>query len=235
MIAQIQRQVAAAQQVLAAATAKGSMSQQQVDAALSQLSTLHQNIAAARVDVAETTKTLRAIEEEILDEQADDSEYVLAAKALDKAKDDLNQIVHSYAHLPHQSGKSGDALRFFELAKMSSENRRTMEADSKYRLAKLKMEHAAKVVDGVRQKLFQADAEWVEAAKDLAQAEKDARQNSQQASTVGLGSLGDKQNLRNAQKLAAMAQAIIIQGQARLRSLGATSKSSYSGSSQNKK
>jgi hypothetical protein len=222
-IAQLQQQVAQAKQILADASTKGALSQQQVNAAASKLSGIHQELVDARASAAEARKTLHEIEKEILDEQKEDSEYAIAIKAVAEAKEELNRVVHSYAKLPQEGGRSAEAHRFFELSKMSPEERKALEADAAYLEAKGSVARGAKVIDGIKKGLFEADSQWVEASKDLAAAEQAAHDADRHASTVGVGSLGVRQDARNAQQVAAQAQAIIAQGEAQLRALGASS------------
>lgn len=222
-ISQLQQQVAAAHQILAQANAKGSVSQQQVDAATSQLSQIHQSSVDAHAHLVEARKALHEIEKEILGEQKNNSEYAVAEKAVEEVKGELNRMVHSHAKLQQEDGRSGESQRFLELTQMATKDRHVLEADATFQRAKTQVERAAKIAIGIKHKLFEADPQWVEATNDVADAEKEARDASRHASTVGVGSLGDRQDLRNAQQLASTAQAIIAQGEARLRALGASS------------
>lgn len=223
MIQTIQKQIQAAQRVLAAAQSKGAMSQQQVSQALAELSSLHSNIEAAREDVQAMRQTLRSIEEDILDEQEPDSEYGRAEAALEKAKKELHRVVHSYVHRPDDPDQSTDGALFSDLAQLSNAQRKTLEADRRYHEAKAAQQAAGRDLEHVKQALFEKDSYWVSARKDLTEAENRARDTSQQAAAAGVGSLGERQDLRDAQKVAAMARAVIQRGQARLRALGVKS------------
>jgi hypothetical protein len=79
------------------------------------------------------------------------------------------------------------------------------------------------------------DPQWKAAQQDVLAAQKNARETSQQAETAGLSSLGDRQDLRQAQKIAAQARAVIISGQAKLRALGGKSSGGGSSTSRSKR
>lgn len=228
-IKSIQQQVAAARQVLAAAESQTAMSQAQVNQALSKLSGIRDDLETGHDDAEQAAKTLHEIEAEILAEQQPDSDLGRAQAVVAQAKDDVHREIHRVLRLPNVHEKPGDAARLTDLANLSPVQRKLLENDNGYRSAQDRMREAGRNADQVRQKLLQADSNWVAASQDLAEAKKRSRDESQQAKTAGLSSLGDRRDLRSAQNVAAAARAIIAQGEARLRQLGA--KSSGGGSS----
>lgn len=221
MIKTIQQQVAAAQKVLSAAESQAAMSGDQVKQALSQLSGIRTEIESAHENVAEAATTLREIEAEILAEQKSDSPLELAKKDLRRAQEAVHLTIHAVLDLPNHHEHSGERGRLADLASISSSERATLGDDARYHASLRELNEAARRVKELREALFEGDPEWVAAQRALADAQQRSRESTQQAQTAGLGSLGDRQNLHNAQQIAATARAIIAQGETRLRQLGA--------------
>ncbi len=216
----IQRQVAAARQVLVAAESQGRMSRSKVNQAISKLSKIHIDIENAHQDLQESAKTLHEVEAEIRSEQKPDSDLSRANAAMAKAKDDVNLAIHRVLRLPEDHGASVGDERLKDLAKLSPEQRKTLESDSSYAVARGVMKAAGREAEQIRRKVFRSDPEWVAARRDVVDAEMRSRKGSRQARTTGLGSLGDRQDLRKAKNVAAAARTVIARGEIRIRQLG---------------
>jgi hypothetical protein len=207
LIGKLRQQLSAAQDVLATAQSQGAASQQALDAAASKLSSIRDELEQSRLDANEGQKAMHEIEAEILAEQPADSEYARVKAEVENAKTALNREVRRI-------------LPAADSAKLSETDRQMLEEDAEYRRARLALQSAAKMLDRVRQKLFRADPDWVSAEKDLYAARQEEHEQEQAATTTGVGTLSDKQDLRSAQGLAAAAQAVIAKAEARLRRLG---------------
>lgn len=221
MIQATQQQVAQAQKILSAAESQTAMSQQELATALSQISVLRKEMETARLSVQEATKTLQSIEKEILDEQPPTSDYSRAQAALEKAQRELHEIVHRYVQVPNDADTSDESARYAEIAKMSPEERHLLETDGSYQRALSAMKDALRVRDDERQKLFEQDSQWIAAHRDLLEARKAVREPDRQAKSLGHSTMSDKQQLQQAQMIAAEARAVIMQGELQLRALGA--------------
>jgi hypothetical protein len=207
LIARLRQQLAAAQGVLATAQSQGALSQQALDAAAARLTSIRGELEKSRLDATEAEKTMREVEKEILAEQAADSEYARVKRAVDDAKAALDREIRRI-------------LPGADPAKLSTTDRETLEDDEEYRRARIALKSAAEMLNDVRQELFRADQDWTSAQKDLYAAKQEEHKQEQVATTAGVGSLSDKQDLRSAQGLAAAAQATIAKAEARLRRLG---------------
>jgi hypothetical protein len=220
MIQATQQQVAQAQKILSAAESQTAMSQQELASALAQISALRKEMETARLDMQEATKTLRSIEQEILDEQPPNSDYSRAQAALGKTQRELHEIVHRYVQTPDDGDTSNELARYAEVAKMSPEDRQLLETDGSYQPAMSAMKAALQVRDDERRKLFEQDSQWQAAHRDLLEARKATRQSSREANAIGHSTLSDQQELRQEQAVAAEARAVVLQGELQLRALG---------------
>lgn len=234
-ISAVQKQVAAARQVLAAAESQSAMSQTQVTQAVDKLSEIREAIKSAQAGTQEAANLLQDIEAEIVGEQTPDSELVRAQANLETATQTLHRVMHRVVTLPDDSDKSNDAGRLGDLAKLSPEERDRLEQDPAYQTARDNWKTAARNFKQCRQKLLEADEDWVAARQDLADAKQSVHESEQQSQTAGLGSLGDRQDLRQAQNIAATARAAVAQGEARLRQLGVNPSAGQASSSAAKK
>jgi len=233
----LQRQVATARQMLAAAESNTAMSQAEVNQALVKLSGIRVEIESAEDDVVQALKTQHAIEAEILAEQAKDSELAKALVAEAQAKEEIHLAIHGALHLPGHEAKSVDTARLVDVATLSDIQKRTLEEDQKYRVAKEALKETAAQVERLQQKLFQDDPDWIAAQRDLSDARQRELAGEQHAKTVGGSSFGDKQALSKSKHVADAARALVNQGEARLRQLGAkpTSRTNSSRSTQSQK
>jgi hypothetical protein len=207
LVEKLQRQRDAAREVLSAARSTASLSQQALEEAAQKLSSIRAELEQSRLDAKEAEKTMREVEAEILSEQPPESEYIRLKMAVDDAKQSLQREIRRL-------------LPAADPDQLTAQQRQTLEDDEAYRQAKLELSIAAKALDRVRQKLFQADPEWAAAQKDLYAARQDEFRQEQSSLSTGVGSLDDKQNLKTAQSLAAAAELVIGVAEARLRRLG---------------
>lgn len=220
-IKSIQQQLSVARQILANAESQTAMSQGEVNQALAKLSGIRTEIESAEDDVEQAVKTLHAIEAEILAEQPPDSEFATALAAETQAKDDVHRAIHRVLGLPEHPGQSVDAALLNDVAEISAAQRQALDSDVNYLVAQQDLKDAAARVEKLRRQLFQANADWIAAERDLSEAHTRAREGTEQAKTAGLSSLDDRQDLSRAQNVAAAARALVAQGEARLRQLGA--------------
>lgn len=220
MIQATQQQVAQAQKILSAAESQTAMSEQELASALAQISVLRKEMETARLSVQEATKTLQSIEKEILDEQPPTSDYSRAQAALEKVQRELHEIVHRYVQVPDNADTSDESARYAEIAKMSPEQRQLLETDGSYQRAMSAMKDALQVRDDERKKLFEQDSQWIAAHRDLVEARKAVREPDRQAKSLGHSTLSNKQQLQQAQMIAAEARAVILQGELQLQAFG---------------
>ncbi len=219
MIASIQSRLTAARQLLAAAENQTQMSQGEVNQAVSKLSEIRTSLESDEQEAAEAAKSLHEIEDAVLDKS---SEFRLLEQALDTAKDDLHAVVHKVIkRLGKHADVADDTCRMADMAQLSNEERKRLEEDKDYQKAVELMEAQARKVTQLRQKLFQADPQWVAVRKEAADATRKARQERAQASATGIGSLDDRRNLRTAKGIAADARVAIAECEVLLQRLGA--------------
>lgn len=220
MIRSLQQHLAVARQILATARSQTAMSSAEVNQAIGKLSELRESIDSAQIDVKEASKALHDVEEEILDAQSSDSQVKEEERALERAKAELHESIHRAVKIADKPHRSADAGRLTDIAGLSDEDRSALEADSAYQAAKQKVSEANRKLNKTRQLLYDADSDWIAARDELHDAHKRADEGRRQASSVAIGSLDDRQDLRKAKNVAAAAQAAVMQAEMRLRQLG---------------
>lgn len=219
MIAGVQKRLTAARQLLAAAENQTQMSQGEVNQAVSKLSEIRTSLESDEQEANEAAKSLHEIEDAVLDRS---SEFRLAEQALDMAKDDVHAVLHKVIQrLGDHPDTTDDACRMADMAQLSNDERKRLEENKDYQKAVELMKAQAREVTQLRQKLFQADPQWVSVRKEAAEATRKARQERAQASATGIGSLDDRRNLRTAKSIAADARVAIAECEALLQRLGA--------------
>lgn len=222
LIKVLQQQLTVARQVLAAAESKQSMSSHEVNQAISQLSDLRTSIDEAQVDAREAAKTLHEIEAEILAQQSANSDVVKSEAVLAQAKTRLHAAIHQVIALPDDFDKPAESARLGDLAKMTDEDRKRLDNHDEYLKAKRELTDATRRLSHSKKVLLEQDADWVAARDQLREAEQTAQRGKQQATTVGVGSLDARQDLRKSQAVASTAREMIGQLEFRLRQLRST-------------
>ena len=192
----LRAQVAAAQQVLAAAEAAGGGAQAQLDEMRSRISGAREAMTEALDEEREVRKDLRELEEEILADQAPESEFGRAQARLAAARDAADKLRTRYG-----ADRSG------------------LQDDPNYLAVSETLREAKREFDRVRAAVLAKDADWQDATKKLRDLVAEHREE-QKAGGGALGMMPAARSLRSAQEIAAAARQVIALGEARLRQLG---------------
>jgi chromosome segregation ATPase len=235
MIATLQKQLAAARQVLSAAENQAQLSQGEVNQAISKLSDIRSSMELEEENAREAAKELNELETEILAKESFGSEYKQTQTALVTAKESLHELFHKRFPKMPKHAVDDEAAKLHELAAVTSEDRKVLEGDKEYQEAAELVEMLGKKLAAIKKKLFEADSEWDAARKESAEATKKVREGKSQASATGIGSLDDRKNLRNATNVAAYARGMIMQFEMQLARLGAKPAAPPKGSQSGKK
>ena len=207
-----QAQVAAGQQLLAAAQMKGNYAQGNFQAALAKVQQAAAQHDAAQDSFRELAKQLAELEEDILNEQSADSPYALAQLEFGKAKRELaaveKRLLADPALQSQLSGQDGGPppLKSVVLA-----------GEFEYIQAKAVFDLAAKEVERIRRELFRTDEDWKAGAEALTEARQE--QSDSAKGTQNVSRLGPLKEIKDAQQAAVIAQRMISQGQAQLKSI----------------
>ena len=191
----IRAQVAAAQQVLAAAEAATGASQAELDAIRKRVSSIREAMDAAEDGEDELREDLREIESRVLKAQGTDSDYGKAQKRLEEARD--------------------------EVAKGHNEPR--VESDPDHLIAEQTIQSARRDIERAKAAALANDSEWKATSQQLRElVAKNAKVG--QSNGGAMGRMSAAHELRDAQEIAANARAVIARGESQLRQLGATIK-----------
>jgi chromosome segregation ATPase len=209
LIASLRAEHAYARRLLAAAEGQITMSEAELNEAYQKLTSIRTDLEQARSDARDAEQELASLEKEIVETQGANSELARAQAALKNARAEADRLMRKLTGVN-------------DSAKLTKDQRALLDANGVYLTAKKELGQAARNVDRVKQKLFQADDRWKAARDDLKEAREATKKGRELSTTAGLGSLSDKQNLTTAKKVAAMARAVIALTEFRLRQLGAS-------------
>jgi chromosome segregation ATPase len=222
MIAQAQQQLAMGQQMLAAAEMAVSEAQSTVSAATDRIEGARKSISDAKSGAAESSKSQKSIEAEILAGQSDNSEYAQASLALLSAQEELKaaqeRALGSDEYLAAKAALMKEDNHAGKISKLQHD---TLASDDAYSAALDKAKSARLVLNRVKSDLFKANSEWAAAvAANKEAAAEEAKANSE-ANRGAFKKMPAVRNLREARAAADEAREIVAQAQMTLRMLGA--------------
>lgn len=223
-IAQLQKQLDRATQLLDSVTKAGAMTQAQVasarQAALAAREAIHQ---VAQQD-NEVSQKLRRIEDGILEAQSEDSEYAKALDEIHLARRAIDTELHRILKWQPPADDEAEATRLSELAHLTAEEREKLNADSRYTTKQAALHQSMDNLISVRKKLFEASEEWKKAHEEHHRIDQEQASLERSVQGAANDSSEGRQELRDAAEIAASARATIAHAQARLNALGAKPK-----------
>ncbi len=221
MINMLQSQVAMANQVLANAESKSAMSQSIAYEAMSKLNHIRQEIETANAEVHNAFEEVQMIEADILAEQASNSEFAEATKAVGLCNQEVHRVFHSLAHTPEDEKISTEDSRFVEMSRLPESQRITIKSDPEYKFVTEQLAKAEQHVVDVRKKLFEGSKEWRDAKRTLDKARQDAREEMAKTKPATMAATHQNQEAQQLRNVIENAKLIVAQGELRLRQLGA--------------
>jgi chromosome segregation ATPase len=227
MVNTLQSQVALAHQVLANAESNSSMTQSKVYEAMSKLNAIQFEIESANDDVHKAFEEVRMIEADILADQADDSEFVKAKKAVEYRNEDVNHLVHRLAKLSDDD-KGSSSSAFLEMSKLSESERQSVKSNPEYKSATDQVAVAEQHLGEIRKKLFEQSKEWRDAKRSLDKARTETRTETAKMKPAKMTAAQQNQQAQNLRNVIDNAKLVISQGELRLRQLGVNVKPSGS-------
>ncbi len=196
------------------------MTKAEFNQAMSVLTKVRSDIDATHVDIASALKTLHAIEAEILDEQPEGSPWKQHLATIEQAKKESHTAIHRLLGLADHADSADSTLRLIETTKLTETQRKALDADPAYQSAEQRLANAAEQGKLLRKSLFEADADWVSTNEGVLHARQQSHAQDRELRTAAVTAGSEKIELGNEQRVAAMARAIIAQGEMRLRQLG---------------
>ncbi len=223
-IASLQKQLDGSRKLLESVTAKGSMTQAQINSARQAAASARESLNAAVKQDNAINKKLRGIEDGILKAQSDDSEYAKALDVIHLAQRDLGATLRVILKRPPLTDKEDEANRLSELAHLTTEEREKLAGDSRYTAKQEALHLAMDKLSEVKTKLFEASSEWKQAHEERHRI--DQEEGKQELSVQGAAndSSEGRKELRTLAQIAASARASIAEAESRLGALGAKPK-----------
>ncbi len=221
MINMLQSQVAMANQVLANAESKSAISQSIAYEAMSKLNHIRKEIETANGEVHNAFEEVQMIEADILAEQAGNSEFAEATKAVGLCNQEVHRVFHSLAQTPEDEKTSTEDSRFVEMSRLPESQRITIKSDAEYKFVTEQLAKAEQHVVDVRKKLFEGSKEWRDAKRTLDKARQDAREEMAKTKPATMAATHQNQEAQQLRNVIENAKLIVAQGELRLRQLGA--------------
>lgn len=222
LVAEIRREIAAAQQVLQRVQSQHLLTQQQLQRDAELLLSARQTLDDSKQRDTQMHRTLREVEARILDRQGPESDYQRKSKEVEDTRLALDKELHRVLHLPEELHTATDieSKRLEERASASREQLRRLDADVTYQAALARLIKACRELSNIEQALYRADSAWQQAASAHRSAESNVKDGAKNVGLHGRSAQADKQVLQNTQQIAAEARSVIVRGEAQLRQLG---------------
>lgn len=227
MIKAAQSQYTAAQQVLSAAQAGGSIATGRLQAVLAEMTNAANSLRQARVETISLSKDLAEIEDDILAEQSSDSQYVQLLEEMRKIKGDMSAA---------ESRITSDPKLAAELDKVASEKgkaaafalRQTaIQSDPECTGLRAVLLGLVDKQSRLKRELFEKDTEWKNTHELLHESQRAEQAAKAEVYAHAPERAGPKREIKDAKEAAASAQSAMAQAEEILRRLG---KSPNSGS-----
>ena len=222
-IARLQKQLEGARNSLDQLKNQASHSESDIAEARSRAISARQSLDAAAAAHRESQKKLSEIEHRILEAQSDDSDLGRALTKFEEARHAVDAEMHRILKWPAPAADEKEAQRLKELGTLTPEQRASLKADARYASRLSDLTEASESLDRIRDKLFNADAEWKRIHDEDVAASKDMVEAEHSRGGAANDRLEADRSLRSSTEIAASLQQTITQLEARLRSLGASS------------
>jgi len=211
-----QQQLAAAKQVLAAAESTGNSAQSKLNEALAKMKSAAAEFHEAQSTTRHLAKELNKIEDEVIDQQADDSPYMKSAQALDAAREKQTKLEEQILADPAVSSQ----LANLSGSDLAAKKTGIFQSRADWVLARDGVNAAASEHARIRSELFRSDKEWKAAAQALTEARNEEKEAQGKTHSGASNRTGNVQTVRNAAEAAAAARMTIAQAEAIIRSHG---------------
>ena len=229
MIGMLQSQVVSANQVLANAESRSSMSQSLAYEATSKLNQIRKEMESANSEVHNAFQELKMIEADILAGQSDQSEFVQATKAVKDSNQEVHRVFHKLTQTPEEEKISTDDSRIVEMSRLPELQRIKIKNDPDYKSAMDELASRELHVADVRKKLFEDRKEWKDAKRILDKARQESRSEIAKSKPASMAAAHQNQETQQLRNVIENAKFIIAQGELRLRQLGVKSMTSNYG------
>ncbi len=220
-IASLQKQLDGSRKLLESVTAKGALSQAQLNSARSSAESAREALNAAVKQDNEISKKLRGIEDGILEAQSDDSEYAKSLDEIHLAQRAMDSVLHHILKRPLPSDDEDEATRLSELAHLTTQEREKLAADSRYTAKQEALHLAMDKLSEAKTKLFEASDEWKKAHEERHRINQEEAQKEHSIQGAANDSSASRKELRTSAEIAASARASIASAESRLKALGA--------------
>ena len=227
-IAQLQKQLDRAKELLDSVTSKSQMSQSEINAARQAAISSRQELEADEKVNKTVSEKIRKIEEGILESQSDDSEFAKSVDRIDEARRAMDVEMHHTLRRPPPAADEDEATRLSEVAHLTAEERDQIAQSSTYAQKKEALFQAVEHMNAVKTKLFQASSEWKKAHEEHHKAEQEKAKDERSVQGAANDGSDARAELKTMAQIAASARTTIAQAEGRLRSLGAKPSTSSS-------
>ncbi len=229
LISTLQMQLASANQLLASAESKSSMSQSSAFDSMTKLNLIRKEMESASAEAHDAFKELQMVEADILESQSDHSEFAEATKKVNEAKSNLHQVFHELAQTPVEKRDATDDSLFLEMSRLPESQQTELKNNANFRFAKEQLAAAEQQVVDIRKKLFDGSKEWRNAKRTLDSARVESHSEATKAKSATVNAKHQNQESNQLKNVVENAKLVIAQCETRLRQLGVKPTSSNYG------
>jgi chromosome segregation ATPase len=220
LVSTLQMQLATANQLLANAESRSSISQSSAYDAMNKLNMIRKEMESASAEAHDAFKELQMVEADIMESQSDHSEFAEATKKVNEAKSNLHQVFHELAKTPVENRESTDNSLFLEMSRLPESQQTELKNNDSFRFAKEQLADAEQKVIDIRKKLFDGSKEWRNAKRTLDSARAESHSEAAKAKTATVTAKHQSQESNQLKNVVENAKLVIAQCETRLRQLG---------------
>lgn len=220
-INRLQKQLENARETLERLRNTASADAADISEARSRAISARQSIEEASEAHHESHKKIDELEDRIIDEQAESSDFARALTALEQAQRALDAEMHRILKWPAPAENETEASRLKELGSLSKEQRAALKADPAYAERFAAVNAASDSLARIRRQLLEANPEWKRLSDDHRRSTQDMSEAERRRGGASNDRLNADKSLRTKAEIAALLSRTISELEARLRSLGA--------------
>jgi len=162
MLTEIRQQIDGAKAVLKTIESTGATTAADLNKLASQLESNAKTLKGLQESENNSQRELVKIEQRIIGEQGDDSEWAMKVDAIERDRLTLEDEFHRVLKLPKDlaEGENLESHRLHHFAGLSEQQASALDADTEYKAAEERLVAASRELTSFERTLFAADAEW---------------------------------------------------------------------------
>lgn len=222
MVTEIRQQIDGAKAVLKTIESTGAMTAADLNKLASQLESNANALKGLQESENHSRRELVKVEQRIIGEQGDDSEWAMKVDAIERDRLALEDEFHRVLKLPKDlaEGENLESHRLHHFSGLSEQQKNALDADTEYKAAEAQLVTASHELTALERKLFTADEEWKTANERMLALRREEAKRREENRRDGASNREARKKMNTLSELASQARATIAAGEAQLRELG---------------